>query len=430
MIEALINKLRDNKGQHRWSLHKAVQSEKKINPDIKNIIDKDIKPLWFSARESTIVVAFFIFFLLLTHAQTLFRTEKLIKFIELRYPFQGSPFVLTNSNHYQNLIAIHAGIGAVLIGLAFFIAQEIAKERDKGNSYKGFIILRRSKFFSLLLAEILFFILFLWGSVNILSTIPVFLMGMFTLYSLYKTFGLIIDDFELKKEEKKLFFDKLRTSFLKVLDLDITKLIGNNILHNLSKDYKGIIEVTPFSPIIKQNYTPIKSDKTGTFTDLNLKTLKKILAKLKEKAPTEKEVATMGSDPGTTLSGTRTKNPYCYLSPRFYSDAKANDVLFWVRNDLLKDVETANGIKALIHKAFTITPGFFDLEHARNDIRKLKLLSLDLVKDLRGDELDEVLNNYTKLIEDFYSYLEPFGGGFSEKQARDMSMEIFFGGLK
>lgn len=433
MFKSFKNKLHTklNEWRRGRSLLKNVQAEKKISSSIKKIIDKDMKPLWFSAWEATIVVALFIFFLFLTHAQTLFPYEKFIGFIEWLYPFQGSPFALTDGNHYQNLIAIHAGIGAVLIGLAFFIAQEIAKERDKGNSYKGFIILRRSKFFSLLLAEVLFFFLFLWGSVNILSTIPIFFMGMFTLYSLYKTFGLIIDDFELKKEERKIFFDNLRTSFLKVLDLEITKLIGDNQLRNLSKDYEGFIEVTPFSPTNKQNYTAIKTDKSGIFTNLNLKTLKKLLAKLKELAPTEKDVATMDSDSSTTLSGPRIKNPYCYLSPRFFSDTKeVNDVLFWVRNDLLKDEEAAEEIKELIQQAFTITPLDFDLEHARNDIRKLKLLSLDLVKDQRGDELGEVLNNYTKLIEDFYSYLEPYGGGFSEKQARDMSMEIFFGGLK
>ena len=399
------------------SLLKAVQAEKKISPNIKKIVDKNIKSLWFSAWEATIVVVLFISFLFLTHAQTLFPYEKFIGFIEWLYPFQGSPFALTDSNHYQNLIAIHTGIGAVLIGLAFFIAQEIAKERDKGNSYKGFIILRRSKFFSLLLAEILFFFLFLWGSINILSTIPVFFMGMFTLYSLYKTFGLIIDDFELKKEERKIFFDNLRTSFLKVLDLEITKLTGDNQLRNLAKDYEGFIEVTPFSPVNKQNYTAIKTDKSGVFTNLSIKTLKKLLAKLKEIAPTKNEVAAMGSDFSTTLSGSRIKNPYCYLSPRFFSDTKeVNDVLFWVRNDLLKDEEAADEIKELIHKAFTITPLDFDLEHARNDIRKLKLLSLDLVKDQRGDELGEVLNNYTKLIEDFYSYLEPYGGGFQKNK--------------
>src|SRR3989338_2015693 len=349
------------------SLLNALHAEMKTAPSIKKIIDKKTKPLWFSAWEATIVVALFIFFLLLTHAQTLFPYEKFIGFIEWLYPFQGSPFALTDGSHYQNLIAIHAGIGAVLIGLAFFIAQEIAKERDKGNSYKGFIILRRSKFFSLLLAEILFFFLFLWGSVNILSTIPVFLMGMFTLYSLYKTFGLIIDDFELKKEERKIFFDNLRTSFLKVLDLEITKLIGDNQLRNLSKDYEGFIEVTPFSPVNKQSYTPIKTDKSGIFTNLNLKTLKRLLAKLKEKATTENEVATMGSDPGTTLlSGPKIKNPYCYLSPCFFSDTKeVNDVLIWVRNDLLEDEADANEIKKFIREVFTITPLDFDLEHAR-----------------------------------------------------------------
>ncbi len=432
MLKFLKQKLTTKLSEWRCgrSLLKAVKAERKIKPDLHRIVDRDMRPIWFSAWEATIVVALFIFFLFLTHAQTFFPYENFIGFIEWLYPFQGSPFALTDGNHYQNLIAIHAGIGAVLIGLAFFLAQEITKDKDKA-SYKGFVILRRTRFFTLLLAEILFFFLFVWGSVNILATIPVFLIGMFTLNSLYNALRLIFDDFDLKKEERKIFFDNLRTSFLKVLNLEITKLIGNNKLHNLSKEYEGFIEVTLFSPVNKKNYTPIKTEKSGIFTNLNLKTLKKLLAKLKENASTETEVATMGSDPGTTLSGPRTKNPYCYLSPRFFSDTKeVNDVLIWVRNDIIEDKEKANEIKELIHKAFTITTLDFDLEHARNDIRKLKLLSLDLVKDQRGDELGEVLNNYTKLIEDFYSYLEPYGGGFSEKQARDMSMEIFFRGLK
>src|SRR3989338_2652572 len=41
------------------SLLKAVQAEKKITPSIKRIVDKDIKQLWFSAWEATIVVALF-----------------------------------------------------------------------------------------------------------------------------------------------------------------------------------------------------------------------------------------------------------------------------------------------------------------------------------------------------------------------------------
>ncbi len=433
MLETLKNKIlaRVTEWRREQSLFKAVQAEKKITPSIKKIINKDTKPLWFSLWEATIVVALFIFFLILTHAQTLFPYEKFIEFMEWLYPFQGSPFALTDGNHYQNLIAIHAGIGAVLIGLAFFLAQEIAKEKNKEGSYKGFVILRRTRFFTLLLAEILFFFIFAWGSVNILATIPVFLIGIFTLYSLYNALHLIFDNFELKKEEKKIFSASLHNSFLKVLDLEITKLIGDSQLRNLSKDYEGFIEITPFSPVNKQNYTPIKTNKSGIFTNLNLKTLKNLLTKLEEKAPMENEVATMGSAPQATISNPRTRNPYCYLSPRFFSDTKeVNDVLLWVRNDLLKDEEVAGEVKELIRKAFTITKLDFDLEHARNDIRKLKLLSLDLVKDQRGDELSEVLNNYTKLIEDFYSYLEPYGGGFSEKQAHDMSMEIFFGGLK
>ncbi|MDD3491744.1 MAG: hypothetical protein PHG13_02185 [Candidatus Pacebacteria bacterium] len=430
MLKVLKNKIlvKTTEWRRERSLLKVVQAEKKIIPSIEKIINKGTKPLWFSLWETTIVVVLFIFFLILTHAQTLFPYEKFIGFIEWLYPFQGSPFMLLNSNHYQNLINIHAGIGAVLIGLMFFVAQEITKERDKNNSYKRFVILKRSKFFSLLLAEVLCFFLFILGPVNILSTIPVVLIGIFTLYSLYKTFNLIIDDFELKKEEQKIFFDNLRRSFLKVLDLEITKLISVNQICNLFKNYEEYIKITPFPPRDIQNYTAIKTDKSGIFRDLDLKILKKLLAKLKEIAPVQNEMVTVDSDSSTSLSDLRTKSPLCYLSPRLFSNTKeVNNVLLWIQNDLLRNKETENEIKKLTRRAFIITQSDFDLEHARNGIRKLKLLSLDLIKDQRSDEIGEVLNNYTKLIEDFYLYLEPYGGGFSEKTARDMSMEIFLG---
>ncbi len=435
MLYELKNKLliKLNDWQRRRSLYKKVQEEIKIFPEIKAFITQDIKPLWFSLREATIVVVLFGFFYILLRIQTLFQCDKAIGFIEIIYPFQGSPFTLLDSSQHQNLITVHAGLCAVLIGLAFFIAQEIAKERDKGNSYKGFIILRRSRFFSLLLSAILVFFLFIdnRGSINILSWIPVSLIGIFTIYSLYITFNLVIDDFELKKEERKLFYNTLTVSFLKVLDIEIKKLIGDNQLHVLMKDYKNFIEITPFSPINKENYTPIKSEKSGVFKDLNLRTLKILLTKLQESAPFEKEVVGMSSEVWDTNSEPNKIDPYCYLSPRFLSDIKeVDDILIWVRNDLLTNEEKAKQIRTLTQQAFKITSLHFDLEHARNDMRKLKLLSLDLIKDQRSDELREALNIYTKLIEKFYTYLEPYGGGFSERQARNMSMEIIFGGLK
>ncbi len=433
MLDKLKSKLftRLNKWRRGRSLFRIVQAETKITPDMKKAVSRELRSLWISWKEFWVVVFLFSFFLFLTYAQTLSLFENLVSFINLHYPFQWNPLTLVSDNHYQGLIAVYSSVGAVLVGLVFFVAHLAAQERKKIGSYKGFIIFRRSRIFPLLLAYILFAFLFIFGSVNALSIISIFLIGIFTLYSLYKTFSLFFDDFELRKEEKEVSFRRLNTSFLKVLDLEIKKLIGDNQLRNLAKDYDNFVEVTPFSPVNKQNYTPIKAKKSGVFTDLNLRVFRKLLTKLKEIDPPEKEIATMGSQSQNTLSGPRRRDPYCYLSPRFFSDTKeVNDVLLWVRNDLIADEKSAKEVKEFVHQAFSITSLNFDLEHSRNDIRKLKLLSLDLVRDQRSDELGEVLNNYTKLIEDFYSYLDPYGGGFSEKQARDMSMEIFFGGLK
>jgi len=419
-------------GISRWwqegSLNRIIQEERKSDPEIEKLLRRNVKPLWFSLWDVGVVILLFFFFLLLTHAQTLLPYSWFVSVVEFLYPFSGSPFALTNGNHYQNLIAVHAGIGAVLIGLAFFIAQWIVKEE---NSYKKFIILRRSKFFALLLAEVLFFFLFIWGSVNIVSIIPVFFMGMFTLYSLYQTVNLIVDNFELKKEEQEVFFDKLRHSFLKVVDVEIIKLIGGNQLRDRFKGYEDLIEITPFSPTDKRKYTAIKTENSGVFRNLNLRALKNLLSTFQKITPPKEGITGGGSGTESASLQSSIKNPYCYLSPRYLSDTKeVNDVLLWVRNDLLEDENKKQEIIKQTRRAFTIASLDFDLEQARDDIKKLKNLCLDLIRDQRSDELSESLNLYTQLIEDFYSYLKPYGGGFSEKQAKDMSMEIAFGGLK
>ncbi|MBD3282312.1 MAG: hypothetical protein GF387_01770, partial [Candidatus Portnoybacteria bacterium] len=417
--------------KEKRTLLDEVKQEKNLNTEIERILKKKTKSLWFSPGELVIVIISFLFFLFITHIQTIFPCESFINFIEGIYPFKGSPFALTDGNHYQNLIAVHAGIGAVLIGLAFFIAQQIAKERDGGNSYKGFAFLKRSKFFPILVAEILFFFLFLWGSVNILSIFPIILIGFFTLLSLYKTIDLMVNDFDLRKEEEKIFAEKLRVYFLKILDSDITKLLGDNLLQKRLQQFGNFVEFTPFSPLNKDEYVEIKTQQPGHLKNIKYGKLKSFLAYLQKQAP--KESTTLELDTGieNTQKDSYKKSPYCYITPRFNSSTKeVGGVLCWVRKDLVENEKILKETTKKAYKAFVIGEPKLDLEEARNYILKLKKLVLDSVETQKIDQLGYALNIYTDLIEYFYAYLKPFGGGFSDEQARNMSMELAFGGLK
>ncbi len=386
--------------------------------------------MWFSKWELIGVAVIFLIFLVLAHIQTIYPYKDFFRFLESLFPFTGSVFLGKNDSHYQNLIAIHAGIGAVLIGLAFFVAQEIGKEREKGNSYKSFAFLKRSKFFTLLVAEILFFFQFLWGSVNALSVVPVVLIGFFTVISLYRTIDLMLNDFDLKREEEKLFFADIRGKFLKLLHFEITKMLGNNLILKKINEL-NFVEFSPFSPLSKKDYIEIKSDINGVLTNLDFKKLEQFVLFLQSIAPETEKSFTDKSAMQNTTGDSEIENPYCYVTPRFFSQLKASEsALLWVRRDLIKDEDMQKKLGKMAQEIFTLSSSEFDLDEARNYLKKIKLLCLDMIRTQKIDELRKVTEFYILLIEDFYSYLKPYGGGFSEKQASDMRMDIFFGGFR
>jgi len=406
----------------KTSLIKILKKEKKTDKELRKLVKSKKESFWISKTEIIFVVVSFLLFIFISHIQSLFLSQELIDFLNRFIAFK-------EDNHYQNLIAIHAGIGAVLIGLAFFVAQEITKEKE--NPYKGIILLRRSKFFPLLMAEILFFFQFFWGSVNTLSIIPIFIIGIVTIYSLYQTINLMADNFYLKKEESKLFFRVIRKSFLKVLDFEVTQTLGNNQISKNLKQKNKIIQFTPFPPFNKKEYMPIKTEKLGFFVDLNFGKLAKFLNELQKLLPEDKTLSENITDTKDTKEESVVIDPYCYLTPRFYSNLKeSNNVLFWIKKDILEE-NSQNKLTELAQKVIKIDKSIqFDPEETRNQILKIKARCIKAINEQKIDELHNVINIYVDLISDFYKYLEPYGGGFSEKQAKDMRTEIFFGSFR
>jgi len=404
------------------SLVKIIKKEKNVDKGLKKLIESKKGAFWISKLEITIVVISFLFFVSISHLQTVFPIEEFIKVF-------SKFIVLKDGNHYQNLITIHAGIGAVLIALAFFVAQEITKEKE--SPYKGLILLKRSKFFPLLIAEVLFFFQFAWGSVNALSVIPIFFIGITTIYSLYQTIGLMADNFYLKKEEDKEFLKAIRKSFLKILDFEVTQILGNERISKTIKQKDNIIRFTPFPPLDKKKYVQIKSQTHGLFADINFGKLAKFLTELQNLLP-EDEVISEDITDTKNIEIETTEEPYCYLTPRLYSNLKEFDnTLFWIKKDILEKEDDLKRLTVLAQKVFKIKESVkFDPEETRNQILKVKVRSLKAIKDGKTDELNRTISIYTNLIEDFYKYLEPFGGGFSEKQAKDMRTEIFFGSFR
>lgn len=407
------------------SLAELVGNEKKNDENLRILLKAKNVNLWLSWTDIFFVVIFFLLFLFFTHIQSFFSCD-IISYINKLYPFRGSFFISSEDNHYQNLIAIHAGIGAVLIGLAFFVAQEIVKD----NPYKGLVLLKRSKFFPLLVAEILFLFQFLWGSVNILSTIPIFIIGIFTINSLYQTLRLIADNYSLNKHEQEIFYNAVRSSFLKTLDFETTQILGNNKLTQKILELGELIDYSPFLPSNQENYVKIVGERNGILTNINFKKIKKLLDNLQIKSSDTDIQLNQDAIQNTQKNPDKNK-PYIQVAVGYYSNIqRSKSILLWVRKDLVKDEEFFRDICKQAQKIFTIENDKFDYEEARNEIQKIKKRCTDLITDQNKDGLNRAINIYVRIIEDFYAYLKPYGGGFSQKQAQDMQTEMAFGGFR
>lgn len=422
-MNAIFEKIRYIRARFLWGLQPSlltlVKKEKKTTSDLDKAITSKSLSLWYSKFEFRLIILLFIVFTGLSHIQTIVqwsRIRDVIHYIGLTKPDWFNDFfvnyvLLKDSSHYQNIIAIHAGIGAVLIALAFFIAQALVNSEEP---YRGVLLLRRSKFFNLLFAEVIFFFQFMWGSINIFGLIPLIVIGIFTIVSLYRSIELMVNSFKLRKEEENLFFEVIKNNFLKILDQEITKRIGQNVLSEKISKMGGIISMNPFVLDDSQYYV-IKTDEEGVVANIEMSYLS-ILASKFSKSYTKFSV---NEESTSATNQSSLDEAPCRLIPHFNSNLNYHSKkLFLIKKTSLRKEEDYRSIEKLVKKIFHITPEVDTESEARDQMIKLKIRCSNAIRDLKTDEVDKVTDFYLDLIKDFYSVMDLYGGGFSELQAR------------
>jgi hypothetical protein len=343
------------------------------------------------------------------------------------------PSINTEHNHYQNFIAIHAGIGAVLVGLAFFVAQSLI---DKNDPDKGRVLLYKSHFFPLLTAEILIFLIFIWGDVNLFALLAIVILALFTVYFLGGTINILIKDHEMEKAKKKMFFAVLKSNFIKILDQEITKRIGGNHLYKkgeiIEKETNGLVRLTPFGFYDDSSkYISINADKSGVFTDISFKELKELIAEIKKIASKHKNKKYNFSTPETTEQSTpiSKQETIVYIRPQFlgYTSEISNE-LIQIREDLFDEEDKAKDLehlKKIISRVFTIQELPEIEKEARLEISKIKDRCLKAINKQETGELGKIVDFYVDLAREFFTYINLYGGGFSTKQAEKERNSLF-----
>ena len=357
-------------------LSKRIQAAKRNSPEIDKILKKRENPLWYSRRQIFGIVVASVLFAFLAHGHSFF-------------PSTFSEIHVFEKAHHENLITIHSGIGAVLIGLAFFVAQEIARGGNNPFPYRGVILLRKSRFFYLLIAEVLIFLILFWKPVNIAIIVPIFALGVATLFFVFQTLKAFISKYELEKEERDLLFESAKNDLLKALDWAMEQFIARKELGRLLTVHA--VEMSSLFIHNRREYTAIKSKKAGMVTDLDVQKLRQIAF----------------SNNNATEFGV--SKPCCYLqvsSP--HHDVKKEDTLLWVHNALLADKKQKETIERLARKAFLIKPQSLKRDALQGGVKRLKELSLDLLAKQQQENFREALIYYDELIEAFYDYAKPY----------------------
>lgn len=180
------------------------------------------------------------------------------------------------SNHFQNLIAVHAGIGTIIFALLIFVAESLRTDENKDEAR---VLLKESWLYPLAVAEIITFFNFLWwGNLNILSIVPIFLVGLLAIYSLSKLIHVLLNVRVLYEKRLELLGDRVKKS----IRLAIDERLGNNYLMSRLGENKTELTYAPLSERDNESYHFFDAPKTGVIADIDLCKLDQI-AKLLER---------------------------------------------------------------------------------------------------------------------------------------------------
>ena len=173
------------------------------------------------------------------------------------------PLKFGDSNHYQNLIAIHAGIGAIIFALLIFIAESL---RDDETKDRARVLLKESFLFPLTVAEITGFFVFIWGDINIWGILPPLIVAILTVASLWRLLLVLLSKSRFAQKRLQLLKDRIKRS----INLAISERFGNSILLQSLGEGKIELDYNPWSLDAddKVNRYSFYADKTGVIINI------------------------------------------------------------------------------------------------------------------------------------------------------------------
>ncbi len=335
-----------------------------------------------------------------------------------------------NENHYQNLIAIHAGIGTIIFALIIFTAESM---RDDQTSDRARVLLRENFLFPLTVAEILTFFIFIWGPVNLLvSVISILIIGVFAITSLGKTITVLLNRYKFFNKRIKLLKDRLSKCIEKAID----ERLGNNIFITKLYGEKVKLRFDRFWSSDKNReagirYIDFKCEKFGVISDIDLKKLLEFSELLENQANKNGFSYERGlvpketSDFGFNLQVTKPQgqkeelieNKRRFILKGFHDRVTSeNDTLISVDGRLVHRGQEEK-LNKIARQIFKIKEADNFSEEVHHDLSGIKDQFLAAIKNKRLGLIKDYIEIYTRLAESFLENMEELGHPYSHKQA-------------
>ena len=341
------------------------------------------------------------------------------------------------SNHFQNLIAVHAGIGTIIFALLIFIAESL---RDDESKDKARVLLKESLLYPLAIAEIITFFNFLWWrDINQLSIVPIILVGLFAIYSLSKLIYILLNVHALQEKRLVLLRDRVKKS----ISLAIDERLGNNYLINRLGENKIELTYTPLSERDTENYHFFNAPKTGVVIDINLCLLDKIAKLLEQEAnknglsfyenklrPPEEGISDFESTQAQSPKAIYAKaDKYHFGLAKKYHDRIDQDhkTLIRVHKSVLKNLDTMKELEGLVREAFSMGKQDNYSEQVHLELSGLKDQFIEAINKKKLGKIQDFRQIYLSLAESFLESMNECGGGYSYEQAKKEMGNIFEG---
>jgi len=325
------------------------------------------------------------------------------------------------SNYYQNFIAIHAGIGAII--LAFLIL--VAETSDSGKSQdKARLILKETGLFPLATLEISSLAFFSIGNNILGSILSVFVVGAFTVWAIYRITVLFINRYIFQEKERELVYDRFSIR----LDQLVKERIATNTLLEYFEKSEYAIDYSYFRPS-KENIKTFSLSKKGAIKDIHLGKLEKLLCEIEKeanridrtikKSPQAEKKASRITNAITSKDG-KTLTPVQVsvlkiIGGQIVDDSKE---IISIPKSLFEVDEIRRRVQKSVDSIFIVKTEDTAEKEIRLELDEMKDKAFSAIEDSKVGILSSVMDTYVGLVGQFLNVFESYGGGYTSEAAR------------